>query len=80
MHLAGPSRVCGANRTGNTFGLLPQPEPFMETRLIIAYSLIAIMLALVIFGGFKLAQKKGRTQRRDNGQGEHMRRDVDAEI
>ncbi len=52
----------------------------METRLIIAYSLIAIMLALVIFGGFKLAQKKGRTQRRDNGQGEHMRRDVDAEI
>ncbi len=52
----------------------------METRLIIAYSLIAIMLALVIFGGFKLAQKKGRTQRRDNGQGEHMRHDVDAEI
>lgn len=50
----------------------------METRLIIAYSLIAIMVALVIFGGIKLSQKKGRTDRRNNGHGDHMRRDADA--
>ena len=50
----------------------------METRLIIAYTLIIIMVALAIFGGIKLSQKKGRTQRRDSGQGEHMRRDSDA--
>ena len=50
----------------------------METRLIIAYSLIIIMVALAIFGGIKLSQKKGRTQRRDSGHGEHMRHDSDA--
>lgn len=50
----------------------------METRLIIAYSLIAIMVALAIFGGIKLSQKKSRTDRRNSGQGEHMRRDADA--
>lgn len=48
----------------------------METRLIIAYALIAIMVALAIFGSFKLLQKRGRSQRRDNGQGEHMRNDA----
>lgn len=50
----------------------------METRLIIAYSLIFIMVVLAIFGFIKLSQKKGRIQRRDSGQGEHMRRDSDA--
>lgn len=45
----------------------------METRLIIAYSLIAIMLALAAFGGFKLFQKKSKLQRRNSGNGDHMR-------
>lgn len=45
----------------------------METRLIIAYSLIALMVALAMFGGFKLFQKKSKLQRRDNGNGDHMR-------
>lgn len=45
----------------------------METRLIIAYSLIAIMLALAAFGGFKLFQKKSKLQRRNAGNGDHMR-------
>ncbi len=44
----------------------------METRLIIAYSLIAIMVALAIFGLFKLSQKKSKLQRRDSGHGDHM--------
>ena len=47
----------------------------METRLIIAYSLIAIMAALAIFGVIKLWQKKSRAQRRDSGNGAHMRHD-----
>ncbi|MFN3620670.1 hypothetical protein [Sphingorhabdus sp.] len=50
----------------------------METRLIVAYSLIFTMVVLAIFGFIKLSQKKGRSQRRDSGQGEHMRRDADA--
>lgn len=45
----------------------------METRLIIAYSLIAIMLALAAFGGFKLFQKKSKLQRRNAGNGDHLR-------
>jgi len=45
----------------------------METRLIIAYSLIAIMLALAAFGIFKMIQKKAKLQRRDSGNGAHMR-------
>ena len=49
----------------------------METRLIIAYTLIAIMIALAIFGGIKLSQMKSRGQRRDSGNGEHMRADRD---
>jgi hypothetical protein len=45
----------------------------METRLIIAYSLIAIMVAIAAFGIFKLSQNKAKLQRRDSGNGDHMR-------
>lgn len=45
----------------------------METRLIIAYSLIAIILAIATFGIFKLSQHKAKLQRRDSGNGDHMR-------
>lgn len=51
----------------------PQPEPDMETRLIIAYSLIAIMVALAAFGVFKLSQRQARSDRRNAGKGDHMR-------
>ena len=66
-----------ARRTGNSFGSLPHSEPSMETRLIIAYALIFIMVALAVFGAIKLSQKKSRSERRDSGNGEHMRRDPD---
>lgn len=45
----------------------------METRLIIAYSLIAIMLAIAAFGLYKMSQNKAKLQRRDSGNGDHMR-------
>lgn len=54
------------------------PEPFwvsrnrslpLETRLIIAYSLIAIMVALVIFGGMMLSKRQEKSRRRDSGKG-----------
>ena len=64
-------------RTGNSFGKLPHPEPSMETRLIVAYALIAIMVALAVFGGIKLSQQKSRRQRRDRGDGAHMQMDKD---
>ena len=41
----------------------------METRLIIAYSLIAIMVALAIFGVVKFMQKQAKSDRRNAGQG-----------
>lgn len=45
----------------------------METRLIIAYSLIAIMVVLAIFGVVKFMQKQAKSDRRNSGQGDHMR-------
>lgn len=45
----------------------------METRLIIAYSLIAIMVALAAFGVFKLSQRQAKSDRRNAGKGDHMR-------
>lgn len=51
----------------------------METRLIIAYTLIALMVALAIFGVIKLWQKKSRAQRRDSGNGVHMRYGTDSD-
>jgi hypothetical protein len=56
----------------NTLGP-PPPEPAMETRLIIAYSLIAIMVALAIFGVVKFMQKQAKSDRRNAGKGDHMR-------
>ncbi len=43
----------------------------METRLIIAYSLIAIMVALVIFGGFMLSKKQEKSRRRNSGKSDY---------
>ncbi len=45
----------------------------METRLIIAYSLIALMTTLVLIGALVLRQKRGKARRRDAGFGDHMR-------
>jgi hypothetical protein len=41
----------------------------VETRLIIAYSLIAIMAACAIFGGVMLRRKNDKARRRDAGHG-----------
>jgi hypothetical protein len=39
--------------------------------LIIAYSLIAAMAALVIFGGIMLSKRQGKSRRRDSGKGDY---------
>ena len=39
----------------------------METRLIIAYSLIAVMVLLVVYGGVMLSKKRKASQRRNSG-------------
>lgn len=41
----------------------------METRIIIAYSLIAIMALLVIVGAIMLSKKRDKAKRRDSGRG-----------
>lgn len=43
----------------------------MEARLVIAYSLIAVMAALVIFGGILLSKRQGKARRRDAGKGDY---------
>jgi hypothetical protein len=43
----------------------------METRLIVAYSLIAIMATLVIFGGIMLFKKREKARLRNAGKGEY---------
>jgi hypothetical protein len=61
-----------AARTGIDLGQ-PQPEsPAVETRLIIAYSLIAIMIAFAIFGGVMFLKKQGKSRRRDEGRRSDM--------
>jgi hypothetical protein len=39
----------------------------METRLIIAYTLIALMLAMCVVGGIMLLIRQGKARRRDQG-------------
>ena len=41
----------------------------METRLIIAYLLIAIMLALAVVGGIILEKRRAKSRQRDAGKG-----------
>ena len=41
----------------------------METRLIIAYLLIAIMLALAVIGGIILSKRRAKSRQRDAGKG-----------
>lgn len=43
----------------------------METRLIIAYSLIALMAALAIIGGLAIRRNNARKQRRNEGRGDY---------
>ncbi len=43
----------------------------VETRLIVAYSLIAIMAVLVLVGAFMLSKKQNKARRRDAGQSEY---------
>jgi type II secretory pathway pseudopilin PulG len=44
----------------------------METRLIVAYSLIAILAALAIFGGVMLTKKRAKSRQRDEGRRSHL--------
>lgn len=43
----------------------------METRLIIAYSLIALMIGLAIFGGMMMLRKREKARRRNSGHGDY---------
>jgi hypothetical protein len=44
----------------------------VETRLIIAYSLIAVMAVLAIIGVVAIQRNRARTRLRDSGQGSKM--------
>jgi FtsZ-interacting cell division protein ZipA len=44
----------------------------METRLIIAYSLIAIMVAIAIFGGMWVSKKRKAEAHRTSGRGSNL--------
>ncbi len=63
--------ISGA-RTGIDFGSAAKREPVVETRLIIAYSLIAMMAAIAIFGGIMLSRKREKARDRDAGRGGHL--------
>ena len=43
----------------------------METRLIIAYSLIALMAVFAIIGAVAIRRNSARKQRRDEGRGDY---------
>jgi hypothetical protein len=43
----------------------------VETRLIVAYSLIAVMAVLVILGGVLMSKRQGKARRRDAGKGDY---------
>jgi hypothetical protein len=45
----------------------------VETRLIIAYSLIAVMAALVVLGSIMFSKKRKETHCRNSGQGSNTR-------
>lgn len=44
---------------------------FVETRLIIAYSLIAVMAVLVILGSVLMSKRQNKARRRNAGKGEY---------
>jgi hypothetical protein len=44
----------------------------LETRLIIAYSLIAVMGALAAFGLVMWSKRRGKNRERDAGRGSHI--------
>jgi hypothetical protein len=46
-------------------------EHVLETRLIIAYSLIALMAVLATIGGVAFRRSQSRKQRRDQGRGDY---------
>jgi hypothetical protein len=43
----------------------------VETRLIVAYSLIAIMAGIVLWGALMLSKKQDKDRRRDSGKGDY---------
>jgi Flp pilus assembly protein TadG len=59
-------------RIGNRFGSAANGVAAMETRLIIAYSLIAVMAALIVIGVMLLSKQRGKNRERDSGRGSHM--------
>ncbi len=49
----------------------PSPGCSMETRLIIAYSLIAMMASLFVLGGLLISRRQGKIRRRNAGKGDY---------
>lgn len=60
----------GGARTGN-YSDQSQWSRNVETRLIVAYALIAIMAAIVLWGAFMLSKKQDKDRRRDSGKGDY---------
>lgn len=70
MQLPAPMRVWAA-RAPSQYWVSRNRSRNVETRLIIAYSLIAVMAALVIFGGVLLSKKRSKARQRDAGNGNY---------
>ncbi len=43
----------------------------METRLIVAYTLIAIIVGIIVVGGVILSRRQAKSRRRDAGKGNY---------
>jgi hypothetical protein len=71
MQLSAPFRVRGQHRAPESIWVSRYRSRIVEARLIIAYSLIAVMAALVIFGGILLSKRQGKARRRDAGKGDY---------
>jgi hypothetical protein len=70
MQLISALGVMDPPRTESILGQ-PHRSSGVETRLIIAYSLIALMVAFAIIGGMVTLRRRDKKRRRDAGHGGH---------
>jgi len=68
MPLPNTTRV-GAARAPEWIWVSRKRSALVETRLIIAYSLIGVMAALVVFGGILWSKKREKSRQRGSGRG-----------
>ena len=66
-----PPKGVGAARAPEWIWVRRNRSALVETRLIIAYSLIAVMAGLVIFAGFIWSKKRDKLRQRNSGKGDY---------